>query len=382
MAEGIRELARRANVGGDIELQQFREKQRLEAEGALSKFADATKAKTTGKYQGEDVVETAKFLSSFLSFFPPTAALAAPINLALTGLDATLDQTSSKKKEKELKSLKDKLISQYEGSTSAEYLSGNIGELSSQAKQALSGQRKADLISTGLDVGMEFLKIPGVKDKIKNSKFLTMLIEKIPFKELGDTKLTKIASELFKKGGDKAIGKASEEVLDKGIEELVGTGLDKGTEELLETGAEKGAFKKILDTLGLGPEAGTAPSPLNLIDETGVTDEFGEIIPMRKQQAPYPFFKDPTYVPITDASKRGGEVSLKDNLANMITGMEVKLPSVKMPEFDISTEKGPDLHDLYSYLQPRVMSSMRSDIEPTIPGAPRRTGPSIRRRIR
>ena len=359
MSNGIREMARRANIGGDIKLRQFREQQRERAEDALSKFADAAKSKTSGKYAGEDAVELLKFISSFSK-----DPLAVALNTALTGVDAGADFTSSKKKEKELKSFRDALLSQYESSPYAQYLSANVGQLSSQAQQSLSGQRKADLMSKALDFGKKGVKLV----EGKKGEMLKETLEKYnPLGKLEDVKVKDAFKEIFKKAGEGSV--------------------KQGGEEILEEGAKKGLLKNLVDRLGFGPKAGASPSPMEGIDIFDLDDnEWGEPLKQKfkKVPTPAPFGftgfggngEDYRYFPVTEKSNE------LDFVKNLIS--KIKMPENKIDMSNILKDyqiEGPTLGDVYTYLQPRIAESMRPYQEPVVPGAQRGQGSNIRRRI-
>ena len=90
--QSLKELARIANVGGDIKLGQWYDDMRRQAEAALAATTDKAKALSSGDYKGEKILEGLKFASSF--FGPIGKGVGAGLSL----IDMLADAKKAKKK--------------------------------------------------------------------------------------------------------------------------------------------------------------------------------------------------------------------------------------------------------------------------------------------
>ena len=157
----LRELARLANVAGDMRAGRFYENKRKEAENLLSDLADKAKKAASGDYKGEKVVETAKFLSNF---FGPVGKV---VSMGLSALDAYKDKKHAADKVAKFK----KLVSNLPKGLYGDYLSQNFDALLSQVEQSQRASSTQSLISNltslGLKSGAMDKFSPVVQDTIK-----------------------------------------------------------------------------------------------------------------------------------------------------------------------------------------------------------------------
>ena len=151
-SQSLQELARLANVGGDIRFQKHREGQRKSAERELSKRTDEAQRLSEKKMKGGWLLDALKFGAGFAG---PIAGKAIGAGLNLVDILATAHAT--KKWEKQF----DKSIPKHlRGTAYADYLKQNLSGLQDQLSQSLGSRRKANLYQELLSGGMKLGSMP------------------------------------------------------------------------------------------------------------------------------------------------------------------------------------------------------------------------------
>ena len=341
MSVNLQQLNKKANVLGDINLQQFMDSKKRGAEQLLSTLTDKA-AKIGGNYKGEDILNFGKM------FLPPGLKMLA------TGADTILDARKRGKDEKELSDLFKNLG--MDTNPYRDYFKGNVDALKSQVKDKLHGSFKQELISNlmsagqslkGSDVGKKFMKKLG---KGKGSILKDTIDKMNPLSDLDEMKI----SDLFTKTPSAdALKTAQGKNIGKLLEEAAG---DFGDEEWNTFGSTAptggGPVKSLLSLLQGNPE-----------NKPGFTS-YG---------AGYPFnigAKEKLAPIVQDTSASGFQ--------NPFQGLNLDTGNIKMPNLGLSE---PSLYDIQEYFAPKVASMMRGRQTRTVPGATRRESPSIRRRI-
>jgi len=152
----LQELARLANVGGDIRFQRHREEQRKSAERELSKRTDEAQKLSKKKMKFGWLLDALKFGAGF--FGAPGKAIGATLNLA----DILFTAQATKKWERQF----DKSIPKHlRGTAYADYLKQNLSGLQDQLSQSLKSRRKANTMMELLSGGMKLGSIPAFKQK-------------------------------------------------------------------------------------------------------------------------------------------------------------------------------------------------------------------------
>ena len=147
----LQELARLANVGGDIRFQRHREEQRKSAERELSKRTDEAQKLSKKKMKFGWLLDALKFGAGF--FGAPGKAIGATLNLA----DILFTAQATKKWERQF----DKSIPKHlRGTAYADYLKQNLSGLQDQLSQSLKSRRKANTMMELLSGGMKLGSIP------------------------------------------------------------------------------------------------------------------------------------------------------------------------------------------------------------------------------
>ena len=152
--QSLRELARLANVAGDMRAAKFYEGKRKGAEALLSKMTDKAKKAASGDYKGEKFVEAAKFLGKFIP------GIGTAVSTAASAYDAYADKKHAKDKTEKFKNLRSQLPKGMYG----DYLSQNFDALLSQVEQSQKASANKSLISNLLGIGVS----TGVVDKLSD----------------------------------------------------------------------------------------------------------------------------------------------------------------------------------------------------------------------
>ena len=152
--QSLRELARLANVAGDMRAAKFYEGKRKGAEALLSKMTDKAKKAASGDYKGEKFVEAAKFLGKFIP------GIGTAVSTAASAYDAYADKKHAKDKTEKFKNLRSQLPKGMYG----DYLSQNFDSLLSQVEQSQKAFANKSLLSNLLGIGVG----TGVVDKLSD----------------------------------------------------------------------------------------------------------------------------------------------------------------------------------------------------------------------
>ena len=147
----LREIARLANIGGDIDLKRAHHAQQRRAEYELSDLTDKAKKAASGDYEGEKVLEAAKFISSF---FGPVGKA---VSVGLSGIDILADKKKAKIAVQDFKKKRPPGTGAY-----GDYLSQNFNALLGQVEQSQKASSKQSLLSNLMSMGMK----SGVTDKL------------------------------------------------------------------------------------------------------------------------------------------------------------------------------------------------------------------------
>jgi len=149
----IQELARLANVGGDIRRQRMNQERRAEAEELLSKRADQAKKLSKKKMKGGKLLDALKFGASF--FGPTGQAVSAALSL--------VDAFSTAKALDKFKGQFDTDIpDELKGTPYENILKSQIGGLKEQLEGALTSRKQANTLQELLTAGLKFgnTKVP------------------------------------------------------------------------------------------------------------------------------------------------------------------------------------------------------------------------------
>ena len=148
----VRELAQMANFGGDIKYGRKLKGDRIKAEDLLSRLTDKAQDKAQGNKKLQNLIDGAKFLSTFIPGVGP--AISAAISVADLIGDTTRDSSFKLSKQQ-----KDSI----RGTAYEDIVKQNVGALESQIKQAIKGQAKSSLLSNLLNIGFSLGGLPQVK---------------------------------------------------------------------------------------------------------------------------------------------------------------------------------------------------------------------------
>ena len=148
----VRELAQMANFGGDIKYGRKLKGDRIKAEDLLSRLTDKAQDKAQGNKKLQNLIDGAKFLSTFIPGVGP--AISAAISVADLIGDTTRDSSFKLSKQQ-----KDSIS----GIAYEDIIKQNVGALESQVEQAVKGQAKSSLLSNLLNIGLSLGGLPGVK---------------------------------------------------------------------------------------------------------------------------------------------------------------------------------------------------------------------------
>ena len=148
----VRELAQMANFGGDIKYGRKLKGDRIKAEDLLSRLTDQAQDKAQGNKKLQNLIDGAKFLSTFIPGVGP--AISAAISVADLIGDTTRDSSFKLSKQQ-----KDSIS----GIAYEDIIKQNVGALESQVEQAVKGQAKSSLLSNLLNIGLSLGGLPGVK---------------------------------------------------------------------------------------------------------------------------------------------------------------------------------------------------------------------------
>ena len=148
----VRELAQMANFGGDIKYGRKLKGDRIKAEDLLSRLTDKAQDKAQGNKKLQNLIDGAKFLSTFIPGVGP--AISAAISVADLIGDTTRDSSFKLSKQQ-----KDSI----RGTAYEDIVKQNVGALESQVEQAVKGQAKSSLLSNLLNIGLSLGGLPGVK---------------------------------------------------------------------------------------------------------------------------------------------------------------------------------------------------------------------------
>ena len=182
--QSLRELARLANVTGDIRAGKFYEGKRKEAEALLSRMTDKAKKEASGNYAGEGLIEGVKFLGKFIPGIGTAVSTAAAV------VDAFKDKQQQKKSVQNF----EKMRSQIPKGIYGDYLSQNFDALLSQVEQSQKASANKSLISNLLGIGVgtgavDNLLSPPVQKTLEKYFPQLELRDKIPGAKLTDAKL-------------------------------------------------------------------------------------------------------------------------------------------------------------------------------------------------
>ena len=154
--QSLREKARLANIGGDIQFQQHRESQRKSAERELGKRADEAQRLSKKKTKYGWLLDAAKFGAEFLG--PAGKAFGAGLNL--------IDMLTLAKRTKSWEKQLDTSIPKHlRGTAYGDYLKQNLSGLQDQLSQSLGSRRKTNMYQELLSGGMKVGSMP-VFDKL------------------------------------------------------------------------------------------------------------------------------------------------------------------------------------------------------------------------
>ena len=157
--QSLRELARLANVAGDMRAAKFYEGKRKGAEALLSKMTDKAKKAASGDYKGEKFVEAAKFLGKFIP------GIGTAVSTAASAYDAYADKKHAKDKTEKFKNLRSQLPKGMYG----DYLSQNFDALLSQVEQSQKASANKSLLSNLLGIGVGTGAVDKLSDPIQKT---------------------------------------------------------------------------------------------------------------------------------------------------------------------------------------------------------------------
>ena len=201
MATSLQELARLANVGGDIAYGRDTKEKQIRAENFLSNVTDAAQRRAKGNVGKQNFIDFAKFATKFIPGAGPL------ISSAISVYDISEDAKRAKKAGAKL-SAKDKM--KWGGSKFEDMITQNISALDSQLKGVAKGQLKSSLINNLLSIGMNVGSMPGAGE----------LSDKAIEEAAKEAGVDNIATETAKKSG--IFDKMAKKFKDKDWSELFG----------------------------------------------------------------------------------------------------------------------------------------------------------------
>tara|TARA_R110002020_G_scaffold138354_2_gene308279 strand:- start:10288 stop:10977 length:690 start_codon:yes stop_codon:yes gene_type:complete len=182
--QSLRELARLANVTGDIRAGQFYDRKRKDAEALLSRMTDEAKNAASSNYAGEGLIEGIKFLGKFIP------GIGTAVSTVASAADAIKDKQHQKQSTQGLEAMRSKIPKGMYG----DYLSQNFEALLSQVEQSQKASANKSLISNLLGIGVgtgavDNLLSPTVQKTLEKYLPQLELRDKIPGEKLTDAKL-------------------------------------------------------------------------------------------------------------------------------------------------------------------------------------------------
>jgi len=154
----LKELARLANVGGDISYGRKTKEDRIKAENILSSLTDKAQSKAEGNKTLQNIIDAAKFAANFIPGVGPA------ISAAISAADLVGDTSRASNMKFNLTPEQKRKMS---GSSYEDMILQNVNALESQVKGAAKGQRDASILSNLLNIGLSLGGLPGVDTAAK-----------------------------------------------------------------------------------------------------------------------------------------------------------------------------------------------------------------------
>jgi len=147
------ELARLANLGGDISYGRKTEEDRIYAENIFSSLTDKAQSKAEGNKTLQNIIDAAKIAANFIPGVGPA------ISAAISAGDIVGDTARASNVKFNLTPEQKKRIT---GSKYEDEILQNVTALKSQVEGATKGQRDASTLSNLLNIGLSLGGLPGV----------------------------------------------------------------------------------------------------------------------------------------------------------------------------------------------------------------------------
>ena len=160
MSNTLQELARQANVAGDIAYKRDAKEKQIRAENFLANITDAAQRRAKGNVGKQNFIDFAKFATKFIPGVGPL------ISSAISAYDISEDAKRAKKAGVKL-SDKDKM--RWSGSKFEDVIMQNISALDSQVKGAAKGQLQSSLLNNLLSIGMNVGSLGSVGDETEKT---------------------------------------------------------------------------------------------------------------------------------------------------------------------------------------------------------------------